>query len=91
MYFGTKDSWHMRQMDGKWVHGRELLGYENRNLLLILIGRILVRDWDLVQEGKHWPGAGVWGVERSQEAIERAQAQRLGWLAAIAYIVFSVK
>ena len=36
-------------------------------------------------------GAGVWGVERSQEAIERAQAQRLGWLAAIAYIVFSVK
>ena len=44
-----------------------------------------------MQEGKHWPGAGVWGVERSQEAIERAQAQRLGWLAAIAYIVFSVK
>lgn len=65
MYFATKDSKRMRQLDGKWVHRRELLGYENRNLLCILIGRIIVREWDLVQERRHWPGEGVEGGAQS--------------------------
>ena len=49
----------MRQLDGKWVDRRELLGYENRNLLCILLGRVVVREWDLVQEGRHWPVVGA--------------------------------